>query len=191
MEAFLNGLLPRVLMAGKTFTVHVHQGKKDLLRKLPSRLRGYAKWLPEWARIVILVDLDNDDCDDLKQQMERAAQQANLLTRTTSGEAPWQVVNRIAIEELEAWFFSEWTGVRTAYPKVSEGIPRKAAYRLPDAIAGGTWEALERVFRNAGYFSGGLRKLELASTIGRHLSPVQATSPSFRAFHSALVEAVS
>ena len=189
-EAFLVELLPRLLDGRATFTIHAHQGKSDLIGKLAGRLRGYAKWLPEIVRIVVLVDLDDDNCDALKQRMEQYAKTAGLLTRTSAGEAPWRVVNRIAIVELEAWFFGEWTAVRNAYLGVSKSIPRQAAYRIPDAIPGGTWEALERVLRNAGYFSGGLRKMEAASAIGKHFDPSLAQSPSFVVFRDAVSEAV-
>jgi hypothetical protein len=191
MEAFLLELLPRMLDGRATFMIHAHQGKSDVIRKLGDRLRGYAAWLPASMRIVVLVDRDDDNCIALKKQMEKAAKAAGLLTRATSGRAPWRVVNRLAIEELEAWFFGEWTGVRTAYPRASKTIPGKALYRQSDAIAGGTWEALERVLRSAGYFSGGLRKMEAASAIGRQFDPALARSPSFIAFRNALLEAVA
>ena len=162
-----------------------------MIGKLAGRLRGYASWLPEIVRIVVLVDLDDDNCDALKQKMEQYAKTAGLRTRTSAGEAPWRVVNRLAIEELEAWFFGEWRGVQNAYPRAPATIPMKAAYRLPDAIAGGTWEALERVLRSAGYFSGGLRKMEAASAIGKQFEPDLAQSPSFLAFRDALLEAMT
>jgi hypothetical protein len=38
------------------------------------------------------------------------------------------------------------------YPRVSKSTPERAKYRDPDAIAGGTWEAFERILQNAGYF---------------------------------------
>lgn len=191
MEAFLLELLPRMLDGRATFTIHAHQGKSDLIRKLGNRLRGYEKCLPASTRIVVLVDLDDGDCIGLKRLMEQAAKAARLPTRSTSDGAPWRVVNRLAIEELEAWFFGEWTAVRTAYPRASKDIPGKASYRQPDAIAGGTWEALERVLKSAGYFSGGLRKMEAATAIGRQFDPALACSPSFIAFRNALLEAVA
>jgi hypothetical protein len=141
-------------------------------------------------RIIVLVDRDDDDCIALKKQMEQAAKAAGLLTRATC-RAQWRVVNRLAIEELEAWFFGEWTGVRRGYPKASKAIPGKAAYRQSDAIAGGKWEALERILKSAGYFSGGLRKTEAAGAIGRQFDPALARSPSFLAFQNALLEAVA
>ncbi len=62
MEAFLRALLPRLLAASRTFEVHAFQGKADLLGKLQARLRGYAQWLPDDWRIVVVVDRDDDDC---------------------------------------------------------------------------------------------------------------------------------
>jgi hypothetical protein len=100
------------------------------------------------------------------------------------------VVNRIAIEELEAWFFGEWSAVRQAYPRVSVRIPSQAAYRASDSIAGGTWEALERVLRKAGYFNQGLPKKEVANAVGRYMDPDANTSPSFLIFRAAVLEAV-
>ena len=190
MEAFLVELLPRLLEGRATFSIHAHQGKADLLSKLPGRLRGYSMWLPETMRIVVLIDRDDANCNDLKQVMEDAAEAAGLLTRTASGGADWQTVNRLAIEELEAWFFGEWTGVKSAYPRASATIPNQAKYRKPDEIAGGTWEALQRILMNAGYFSGGLRKMEAASAIGKHFDPTRASSPSFIAFRETIVEAL-
>lgn len=73
MEAFLRALLPRRLPLDRTFKVHPFQGKSDLLSKLEARLRGYAVWLPDDWRIVVVVDRDDDDCRALKQRLEDIA----------------------------------------------------------------------------------------------------------------------
>lgn len=191
MEAFLSELLPRVLTDRATFMVHPHQGKPDLLRKLTSRLRAYSKWLPSNYRIVVIIDLDVGDCSALKQRMENHSTTAGLSTRSTVGTIGWQVVNRIAVEELEAWFFGDWEAVRATYPNVAENISARAPYRDCDAIAGGTWEALERVLKRGGYFSGGYRKVEAAREIGRNFDPNRCSSRSFRVLHEALNEALT
>ena len=190
MEAFLTLVLPKILGSNSTFTIHSYRGKPDLLKKLGARLRGYAKWLPATSRIVVLVDRDDDDCKLLKQKMELLAGEAALATRSTTGGASWRLANRIAIEELEAWYFGNWDSVRLAYPSVPESVPNKAAYRACDAIKGGTWEALERILRRAGHFQGGLRKVEAASKIGSGFDPDSCTSPSFAALRYAVAEAV-
>jgi hypothetical protein len=189
MEAALSALLPRIL-AGVSSRVYRHQCKDELLTRLPERLRGYATWLPETSRIVVLVDRDDDDCRALKARLEEMARAAGLKTRSRARRGEYSVVNRVVIEELEAWFFGDWDAVRKAYPKVNATVPSQARYRNPDAIKGGTWEALERLLQAAGYFKTGLRKLELARTVAEHMNPERNSSRSFQAFRSALREMV-
>ena len=148
MEAFLHELLPRLFPKDcLSFQVHAFQCKPDMLGNLQARLKGYAHWLPDYMRIVVVVDCDDDDGNKLKQQLESAATAAGLRTRSGAKGTPWQVVNRIAIEELEAWYFGDWKAVRSAYPKVSPTVPNQAKYRDPDEIKGGTWEAFERLLK--------------------------------------------
>ena len=189
MEAFLRELLPKMI-ADASFRIHTFQGKRGLLLNLEKRLRGYARWLPQEHRLFVLVDRDQDDCRELKQRLEDAAMKAGLRTRAHPAGAPWQLANRVVIEELEAWYFGDWQAVRAAYPKVSDTIPQKAHYRNPDAIKGGAWEAFERVMRQRGYFAAGLRKVEAARAIAAHIDPARSRSPSFKVFHDALTDAV-
>lgn len=188
-EAALNAFLTRQLTE-LTFEIHAHNGKHDLLRKLPQRLLGYSKWLADSARIIVLVDRDDDDCELLKEKLDGAARDARLITRS-SRRKKFQVANRIAIEELEAWFFGDWAAVTAAFPRVPRNIPNKAAFRNSDAIAGGTWEALERILRSVGYMDGGLRKIETARTIAQFMEPSRNTSQSFHHFWNVLTESIS
>lgn len=190
MEAALEHLLPK-LLGGIEFQIIRFQCKDDLLKNAPARLKGYAAWLPENWRIVVLVDRDDDDCLVLKAEMENMAAAAGLSTKTAVGDGQrFQVVNRIAIEELEAWFFGDWLAVQTAYPRVPATLPQKAGFRDPDAIAGGTWEALERVLKKAGYFGAGLRKVELARAVAPQMEFNRNQSRSFQAFASAVAAAM-
>lgn len=187
MEAALRVLLPRVL-GDLSHQVYPYQCKDDLLNRLPDRLKGYSAWLPDGYRIVVVVDRDGDDCHELKQRLEQMANHAELRSRSNAGDQPYQVVNRLAIEELEAWYFGDWDAVQAAYPNVPETIPSQAKYRDPDAITGGTWEAFERVLQRAGYFQTGLRKIEVARAVSANWQPQQNRSHSFRVFHDVLQE---
>jgi hypothetical protein len=190
MEAALELLLPK-LLGDIEFQIIRFQCKDDLLKKAPERLRGYASWLPANWRILVLVDRDDDDCIALKAELENMAAVAGLLTKTAADNGQcFQVVNRIAIEELEAWFFGDWSAVRAAYPRAPETLPQKAGFRDPDAVAGGTWEALERVLKKAGYFSTGLRKVELSRSVAVHMNPPNNTSRSFQKFAGAVTAAL-
>lgn len=186
MEAALGQLLPKMIDATE-FEFRCFQCKDDLLKNLPARLRGYKSWMPDTWKILVLLDCDNDDCQVLKQTMETEAQKAGFITKTSTKQGqPFQVVNRIVIEELEAWFFGDWQAVCEAYPKVPKTIPEKARYRTPDAIQGGTWESFERVLKKAGYFKEGLNKLECAKDVARHMCPERNVSNSFQAFRKAV-----
>ncbi len=190
-EAFLRALLPRLLPQGRSFDVHAFQGKGDLLAKLDQRLRAYATFLPDDWRLFVLVDRDEDDCVELKRRLEATAREAGLATRSRPRAGAWQLVNRIVIEELEAWYFGEWDAVQAAYPRVPATLPHRRGFRDPDAVAGGTWEAFERVLQRHGYFQEGLQKIAAARAIGARIEPRRSQSTSFRAFHAALLEAVA
>ena len=184
-EAALLAILPK-LLPGKTFAVHVHQGKSDLLARLPLRLAGYSRWLPETWRIVVLVDRDDEDCAQLKAKLESFAHAAGLGTRSSPLLGAVRVINRVVVEELEAWYFGDWDAVMAAYPRLSPAIPAKATYRDPDQVRGGTWEAFERELQRHGYHKGGLAKIQAARDIGPHIDPARNRSKSFQVFRDAL-----
>lgn len=191
MEAFLQTILPKVLPEGSTFGIYVFQGKYNLLKKLGNRLRGYTRWMPENYRVVVVIDCDSNDCRKLKEQLEAVAEKSGLVTRSRADSGRWQVVNRIVIEELEAWYFGDWEAVCSTYPRVSPHIPNQSRYRVPDAIRGGTWESFERIMQSHGYFMGGLTKVKAASTIGENINPLRSRSKSFRVFYDAIMEATA
>ena len=181
MEEFLRLLLPRVLPECCRFEIHSFRSKPRLLRNLKPRLRSYARWLPDDWRIIVLVDRDNDDCRQLKKKLEEATAAAGLRTRSEAGGPHRQTINRIVIEELEAWYFGDWQAVRSAYPRVPDSISRSARYRDPDAISK-TWETFERILKKVGYFTTGLRKIEAARDIAIHIEPGRNHSNSSTRF---------
>lgn len=136
MEAALELILPKILREGVRIEIRQFQCKDELLKRLPQRLNGYAKWLPESSRILVLVDRDGDDCVVLKQKLEVIAATARLGTKTSPLNGRVHVINRIAIEELEAWFFGDWKAVRQAYGRMDKNTPAKAPYRNPAQFQG-------------------------------------------------------
>jgi Domain of unknown function (DUF4276) len=188
METVLRIMVPRVV--GPVYcNFQRFSGKPALLRNLPQRLRALRRISePDWL-VLVVIDRDRDNCLHLKARLEREAALAGLSTRASNPDGRIAIVNRIAIEELEAWYFGDWPAVITAYPRVPGTIPNRAPYRDPDGIAGGTWESFERVLQQSGYFSGGLRKIEAAEQIAPHMDPSRNTSHSFQVFRDALIEA--
>ena len=181
-EACLQGLLPKLVPDGTTWNPVVFQGKTDLLANLERRLKGYKLWMPDDWKIVVLIDEDRANCRELKMRMEAAAKSAGLTTKTAAIGRQFGVLNRIAVEELEAWFFGDPVALTAAFPRVSPTLGAKAAFRNPDSMAGGTWEALERVLQRAGYYGAGLPKIEVARKMAMHMEVGRNTSPSFQTF---------
>jgi hypothetical protein len=135
------------------------------------------------------VDRDDDDCRALKERLEKAAKEAGLATKSTPDSAGnFRVVNRIAIEELEAWFLGDVQALSAAYAGIPASLDRQAAFRDPDAVIGGTWEALHRVLKRAGHYVGSDRipKIEVARRVAEQMVPNRNRSRSFQAFVTGL-----
>ena len=199
-EAALRSIMPRLLPEGWESVYAVFQGKDDLLDKLPSRLKVYKHWPPEQWRILVLVDRDDDECGSLKERLEQMAVGEGLCTKTSAQGQAFQVLNRIAVDELEAWFLGDVEALRAAYPRVPATLRERAAFRTPDSIRGGTWEALARELQKAGYYANpgarkpGMPKIEVARKVSRYMDPERNTSHSFQVFVrgvQALVASVS
>ena len=191
MESALTQILPKILPSSFTFKIHEFRCKTEFIAKLPNRLKGYQGWLPPDWKIVILIDEDREDCLKLKKQLEIMAISAGLITKSSCQKGKsFQVLNRIMIEELEAWFFGDVEAIRQAYPKVSPNLATQQQFRDPDAIKGGTWEALERVLRKAGYHPGGLEKYKASSEIAQYMNPKLNRSTSFQVFRRGLLESI-
>jgi hypothetical protein len=187
-EAALIELIPRILaqcdpIFDYDYDIFSFQGKKDLLKKLPDRLKAYRHRTDDW-RVIVLIDRDRQDCNVLKQQLEAISSNAGFITRTVN-PAQFHIINRIIIEELEAWFFGDVPAIVTAYSGVDPNLGKRKAYRDPDMITGGTWEQLETVLKK--HHPGGLEKTRAAEEISRHMNPLDNTSLSFQMFRDALL----
>ncbi|MEG4105920.1 DUF4276 family protein [Microcoleus sp. S13_C5] len=192
LESALTQIVPKIVPSTVTYKIHAFRGKTDLLAKLPNRLKGYQAWLPPDWKIVILIDEDREDCLKLKQQLEIMAISSGLITKSScQKDKSFQVLNRIVVEELEAWFFGDVEAICQAYPKVSANLANQQPYRDPDAIKGGTWEALERVLKKAGYHPGGLEKYKASSEISQYMNPELNRSKSFKVFYQGLLEIIN
>ena len=108
--------------------------------------------------------------------------------RVTASETWYKVVNRIVVEELEAWFLGDVEALMEAYPGVPPSLATKAAFRDPDAVTGGTWEALLRVLHRAGHYAGSdrLPKIEVARRVAARMQAGRNRSGSFQAFVTGL-----
>jgi hypothetical protein len=188
MRVVLETILPRLLSGRASFRVIDLQSRQRLLQKLPDFLRGYARRMTNEAlRLVVLVDNDRDDCRLLKARLERLTAGPGVPTRTAPREdGSFVAVNRIVVEELEAWFLGDPEALRAAFPRLPDALERKAGLRDPDRISGGTWERLHRELQEAGYYRDLYPKIEVARRVAPHLLPQRNRSPSFQAFRTAV-----
>ena len=122
MKVFLEGLLPR-LYPGLRFLCVAHNGKQELERSIPRKLKA---WQVPGDRFCVIRDNDGGDCVAVKGRLQGLCRDAGR---------PDAVV-RIACQELEAWYFGDLAAVADEYE--DESVARmgdRKGYRDPDAIA--------------------------------------------------------
>jgi len=182
MEAALREIMPRILQDRARWKP-INMGNKDkLLKALPARLRAYRKRIDngEDLKIIVLVDRDGDNCEQLKHRLETIAREAGLTTKTASkGQGDFQVVTRIAIEELEAWFMGDVDALKAAFSSLSSA---KFPGNFSNPDNGGTWERLHRFLKRNGIYRKSYPKIEAARKIAKHMEPGRNRSRSFHNF---------
>lgn len=143
----LLGLLPEIA-PGICCRFLTHQGKSDLQKSIPRKLRA---WKRPNSFFVVLHDLDsNPDCIALKNELCELCEQAG-----NHGHRP---LIRIVCKELEAWYLGDLDAVKGAFPKFNVAQYRnKSQYRCPDAITNPSKE-LEKIVPG---FSKGLAAREV------------------------------
>lgn len=191
-EAALKNIIPNIVGDSVSFRVITHQGKMDLLIKLAPKLRAYSKWITAEIKIVVLVDLDRDDCKKLKKKLNKISEESGLTIKTSIGElsSEFQILNRIAIEELEAWFFGDKKAIKKTYKKVNPNELDKPRYSNPDAISN-TWEEFERLLQKFHYYPGGLSKIQNAIILSKNMDVKNNSSKSFNVFRAGLLQIVA
>ena len=156
--------------------------KRILLDRLPRLLRGYGKSLQNIsAAVVVVVDLDDKDCQEFKQE---------LLDILNNCHPQPTTLFRIAIEEGEAWLLGDRKAVRTAYPHAKNQILNTY---VQDSICG-TWEKLaDAVYpdgspklKRLGWPHTGRAKCEWAKKIAPLLDVDANNSKSFQVFRDGI-----
>lgn len=182
-EEALRHLLPRVLKNRARARVINLGSKYKLLKVLPKRLTAYGQRIAsgESLRVVVLVDRDDDDCEQLKAELERMAAAAGLPTKSSpAADGRFMVLNRIVIEELESWFIGDASALRKAFTSLPKVEQNRGIFRNPDN--GGSWEALHRFLKRHGIYKSSFPKIDAARRIAPHLDIQQNRSRSFQVF---------
>lgn len=150
---------------------------RQLLDQLPRLLQGYGR-TPGIDAVVVVVDSDRQDC---RQFLNDLLEVADSCER-----APRQVMFRLAIEEVEAWYLGDRNAVVAAYPKAKRDVIERY---VQDSVCG-TWETLADCIypggsakvRKEGWPLPGQLKHEWAEKIGPKLDLDGNASPSFNKF---------
>ncbi len=161
MRTLLEGLLPR-LFPDLRFLCLAHQGKQDLERSLPRKLRC---WQEPGVRFVVVRDNDGADCKTVKASLDTLCRDAGRQ----------DTLVRIACQELEAWYLGDPEGLAKAW--ADEGLRRlgrRERFRDPDAVVRPSKALAELV--------PAFQKVSGARRMAPILDPERNTSRSFRAF---------
>ena len=150
---------------------------QQLLNNLPSLLRGFGKSLDDSSSVVVVVDLDDDDCLKFKQDLLNVLNACNPRPKA---------LFRIAIEEGEAWLLGDHAAVRAAYPNAKDAVLN--GY-VQDSICG-TWEVMadavhsggSGLLKKMGYQVAGKAKSDWAEAIAPQIDVDSNKSKSFQVF---------
>jgi hypothetical protein len=148
--------------------------KRILLDQLPRLLAGFIR-NPGIDKIVVVVDSDSRRCDEFLAELKGAADNYGAGAKT---------MFRLAVEEIEAWYFGDQQAIRHAYPRAKGAALNRY---VQDSVCG-TWEILadalypggSQALKRGGWRTAGQVKHEWATTIGPRMVPDQNISPSFR-----------
>ncbi len=168
------------LIEHDNFRIHPHRGRgqlpanplsrpdpkhRGLFDQLPAKLRSYGTWMDEQYLVLVLADVDNDDCVQLLAELN-----ALLLSLPTK---PPRVLFRLAIEETESWFLADANAIKKAFPNAKLNLIHSIA---PDERVG-AWEKLAECL---GYkpSTGAPKKTHWAEQIAPHLNLNTPFSPS-------------
>jgi hypothetical protein len=119
----LQGVLPKILAEDISTQFVVFEGKQDLEKRLPIRLKA---WRNPDSLFVVLRDQDSGDCMRIKD---------GLVDKCTAAGQPNTLV-RIACHELESFYLGDLAAVAEAIgPYSLKRQQGKAKYRDPDRLA--------------------------------------------------------
>lgn len=160
MKVFLDLLLPKILPPDIIFYTIPHEGKSDLKKSLPIKLKA---WNMPNSKFIVVQDQDSNDCRVLKQEL-----------LDLCNESDREVLVRIVCHELEAWYWGDLQAVGKAYNKDLSKIGRKRMYRTPDDIISPKRE-LQKLLPEHQQIAG-------AKRIAQYIDVERNTSVSFRVF---------
>lgn len=175
MAEVLKVLLPRILPApwqlDVNYFIRPHEGKSDLRRSIPRKLKGFAQQKDMETGFVIVQDQDSNDCKTLKQDL------VQLCKANEADNIKYLI--RIVCRELEAWYLGDIDAIHVVFHQFKPDKYRKnASFRQPDKCV----NPKMRLKAIVGEYS----QIRTAQMIAPHLNITQNRSESFRQFVSGI-----
>ncbi len=163
LEIFLISILPKEWALNQNVFIRSFEGKQDLQRSLPKKVKVLSNW-HEPVGLIVLQDQDSSDCSTLKNKLMQIIQ--------SNGEIPYLI--RIVCRELESWYIGDMEAIKKAYPKFkSEKYINQAKFRNPDIL-----NAADELSKLLPEF----QKVTSASKIAQHINIETNKSDSFNQF---------
>ncbi len=161
-KAFLESFLPRFFSEKVIFQCIPHEGKQDLEKSIPRKIRA---WRTPNTYFVVLRDQDAGDCLKIKERLQKLCVKA--------GRA--DVLVRIACKELESWYLGDLNAVEKALGiRNLVKLQKKSKYRDPDSLVNPSQE-IEKLVPE-------YQKIASSRRIGRTIDYNHCKSTSFKNF---------
>lgn len=178
MAELLKVVLPRILPApwelDNNYYIHPHEGKSDLKRSIPTKLRAYRK-RPFSTCFVVIQDQDSNDCKQLKQEL------VDLCKANKSDNITYLV--RIVCHELEAWYMGDVEAIQSVFPRFKANMHRSTRiFRNPDACV----NPKERLKKIVGEYP----QIETAHKMAQQMDTNNNKSESFNQFVSGILKLI-
>lgn len=165
IQIILDAILPQVIPDGIHYRCISHQGKQDLAKSIPRKIRAF-QYQPQ-TKFVIVHDQDSHDCKSLKAELFKICHTAGKPT----------VLIRIICRELESWFLGDLAAVEQAYNFKPQSLSKRQTqrkFRDPDRLNSAKQELKKLV--------GEYYAATHAKAIAPYLSLTHNTSRSFHVF---------
>ena len=109
LKALLPQIMPDKWILNDNYFIRPHEGKSDLKRSIPRKIKAFSKWKDCNIGFIILQDQDSNNCKQLKQELQALCQQCagpNI-----------QYLIRIVCHELEAWYLGDPDAIERVFPR--------------------------------------------------------------------------
>lgn len=143
IKIVLEEILPKLIPEHITYKCIPHQGKQDLAKSIPIKIKAF-QFSPS-TEFVIVHDQDSHDCKELKTKLKQICQ--------TAGKP--DVMIRIICHELESWFLGDLAAVEKAYNLNPHSLSRKQTqgkFRAPDRLNSAKEELKKLLPEKLGYY---------------------------------------